>query len=245
MQAGSRARGAVKGKTRYVFAGTGDHDAEERTKTCPRCGQVLFADMDVCYGCLYDFSRDHHGAADGRIAQERALRERLKAIPAVRDPLDTIELDEIDDDEDEQKRGQEQELRVPRHRRETQGSPSGTPDDTLDLSPARAVTELQAEGGAGGTPLYALVVSTDDLLVRVPLGERPVTVGRDEANDIVLRNRAVSRKHVRVTCEDGVVRLVDCGATNPARLRGAPVDGEVILGRGDTVDVCGTQLTIA
>ncbi len=27
------------------------------TKVCPQCGQVLFEDMDVCYGCLYDFSR--------------------------------------------------------------------------------------------------------------------------------------------------------------------------------------------
>ena len=25
------------------------------TKTCPRCGAVLFSDMNRCYGCLYDF----------------------------------------------------------------------------------------------------------------------------------------------------------------------------------------------
>lgn len=25
-------------------------------KTCPRCGATLFADMDTCYGCLYDFA---------------------------------------------------------------------------------------------------------------------------------------------------------------------------------------------
>lgn len=29
------------------------------TKICPQCGQELFADMMVCYGCLYDFSREH------------------------------------------------------------------------------------------------------------------------------------------------------------------------------------------
>lgn len=28
-----------------------------RTKTCPRCGAELYADMSVCYGCLYDFER--------------------------------------------------------------------------------------------------------------------------------------------------------------------------------------------
>ena len=27
------------------------------TKVCPRCGERLFADMEVCYGCLYDFTR--------------------------------------------------------------------------------------------------------------------------------------------------------------------------------------------
>lgn len=29
-----------------------------RTKECPRCGARLYADMEVCYGCLYDFSRE-------------------------------------------------------------------------------------------------------------------------------------------------------------------------------------------
>lgn len=28
------------------------------TRRCPRCGAELYADMGVCYGCLYDFSRD-------------------------------------------------------------------------------------------------------------------------------------------------------------------------------------------
>lgn len=30
-----------------------------QTKTCPQCGQELFADMGVCYGCLHDFRRGH------------------------------------------------------------------------------------------------------------------------------------------------------------------------------------------
>ena len=31
---------------------------EFEVKECPRCHELLFADMDVCYGCLYDFSRE-------------------------------------------------------------------------------------------------------------------------------------------------------------------------------------------
>lgn len=33
----------------------GAHDEAGATKTCPRCGVVLFSDMNRCYGCLYDF----------------------------------------------------------------------------------------------------------------------------------------------------------------------------------------------
>ena len=28
------------------------------TKVCPQCGQTLFDDMDVCYGCLYEFGKE-------------------------------------------------------------------------------------------------------------------------------------------------------------------------------------------
>lgn len=31
------------------------------TKTCPCCGMELFSDMDVCYGCMYDFTREPAG----------------------------------------------------------------------------------------------------------------------------------------------------------------------------------------
>ena len=32
--------------------------ARYATKVCPRCGARLYEDMNICYGCLYDFSRD-------------------------------------------------------------------------------------------------------------------------------------------------------------------------------------------
>ena len=37
------------------------------TKLCPRCGAELYADMSICYGCLYDFTRGTpEGAGPGR-----------------------------------------------------------------------------------------------------------------------------------------------------------------------------------
>ena len=34
------------------------------TKACPRCGSELYADMMVCYGCLYDFTRERDASAE-------------------------------------------------------------------------------------------------------------------------------------------------------------------------------------
>ena len=38
----------------------------DEIKICPRCGARLFADMDVCYGCLFDF----RNAQDIEVAPE-------------------------------------------------------------------------------------------------------------------------------------------------------------------------------
>lgn len=43
-----RGRGGTVGRS-------GANDGTGATKTCPRCGAVLFSDMNRCYGCLYDF----------------------------------------------------------------------------------------------------------------------------------------------------------------------------------------------
>ena len=45
------------------------------TRRCPRCGAELYADMDVCYGCLYDFTRDRPrdaGVMDLSLARRHA-----------------------------------------------------------------------------------------------------------------------------------------------------------------------------
>lgn len=231
MQLEAKVQGEAKAKTRYVFAGTERVDGEHGTKICPRCGQVLFDDMDVCYGCLYDFTRDHHGETRAQKNELEHLRGRLQSVPQVSDPLDTIELDEIDDEEPEEER-------LPRHRK----NPQHDLDSTLDLSarssPSPEVTVLVEE-----TPRY-LVVSTSALQVRLPFERAVLNVGRDETNDVVLRDRSVSRKHVRIRRVDDVVTVEDCGATNPAKLDGRPVEGEIPMLPGQVLEVCGTLITL-
>lgn len=52
----------------------------ERTmRICPRCAATLFADMDVCYECLYDFSRD----SSRRNTRNTRNTPRFSELPAV------------------------------------------------------------------------------------------------------------------------------------------------------------------
>lgn len=53
---GMQMTGASEGRGRGSTVGrSGANDGAGSTKTCPRCGAVLFSDMNRCYGCLYDF----------------------------------------------------------------------------------------------------------------------------------------------------------------------------------------------
>lgn len=53
----------VRGRMEYGTQGAGEQDVQS-VKTCPMCGAKLFSDMDVCYGCLYNFSDADNGAQE-------------------------------------------------------------------------------------------------------------------------------------------------------------------------------------
>lgn len=62
-------------------------------KTCPRCGSELYADMNVCYGCLYDFTR---GEGRGKPPlPEPASDERRGLETAVLGTVTTDETSEV------------------------------------------------------------------------------------------------------------------------------------------------------
>ncbi len=232
-------RGSKPAGTRYVFAGTSDGEKQQATKVCPRCGEVLFADMDVCYGCLYDFARDARDAreAPGPVGgTSHGVRSQVGSQEVVRssasstrsDPLEAIDLDELDDEVLETE---------PRHWRA-----QASADDTLDLSqegpgvPPPAPTALQAARPC-------IRVATKELEVLIPLGDAGLAVGRGDDNDVILRSRLVSRHHLRILCSGGEVMVQDCGATNPAEVDGQPLEGQVPLLRGSELKVCGVTFS--
>ncbi len=78
--------------------------------------------------------------------------------------------------------------------------PGLTIPDVSTLGPPALGPELVVLDGNGAT--------------RVPLGRRPMTIGRDAGCDVVVASRFVSGRHARVEPEGGGYRVVDLGSTN-------------------------------
>lgn len=228
----------AQGRTqaRYSFAVSQQRAPEERsdapTRTCPRCGQRLFADMEVCYGCLYDFSRDK-GAGPIELP---ALPEPPDPQPAeaLADPLAFVALDEPDDEA------------ASRHSPAAFASPSIP--DTVDMDAlATTIVERGPAERPGSRPeaRVGVVITSADVTVTVPVSSAGVTVGRDRDNDIVVAMRSVSRRHLRIDpCGEGAV-VRDLGAKNPAMVGALPLVGERRLQVGDELSVCGVRLRVA
>lgn len=49
----------------FGMSGATREELPPGVKRCPRCGETLFDDMSVCYGCLYDFEREPYRPPEG------------------------------------------------------------------------------------------------------------------------------------------------------------------------------------
>lgn len=75
------------------------------------------------------------------------------------------------------------------------------------------------------------------------LGQGASTVGREDANDVVLFDALVSRQHARLTVEEGRAWIEDLGGRNPLAINGArPPEGPVGLRHGDLVSLGATVM---
>ena len=66
----------------------------------------------------------------------------------------------------------------------------------------------------------------------------------DRENDIVIRNRSVSREHLMLMPTESGVLVSNLGATNPASVDGSLLLGEALLNPGQSVDVCGVKIGV-
>lgn len=187
------------------------------TKVCPRCGAVLFADMDICFGCLYDFSRVPQAPS---LPGSAPLTEMPMAPAPEEPPASPPEIPPA---------------------AAAAPSPPPSPDDTA-LQQQDQTMKLFGREEPDAT--LAVRVSLPDLSVVLPVPKRGLVLGREETNDIVLRQRTVSRHHMRLYPTQDGAACEDLGATNPALIAGTELEGMREVPIGTQIDVCGARLTL-
>jgi predicted component of type VI protein secretion system len=67
------------------------------------------------------------------------------------------------------------------------------------------------------------------------LSTEPVIIGRENANDLVLKDPEMSRRHARITYQAGRYYVEDLGSTNGTFLNDQPVRVQTPLNHGDVI----------
>ena len=117
------------------------------------------------------------------------------------------------------------------------------PDATLDFGDG-LVSAIACVDCLDCESRYAIRVCSGDLEVECPVFPTGMSVGRESENDIVIRNRAVSREHLMLMPTESGVLVSNLGATNPASVDGSLLFGEALLNPGQSVDVCGVKIGV-
>ncbi len=192
-----------------------DKAQELPTKVCPVCGEVLFADLDVCYGCLHSFVRRPNARALGFPPTLFSKPDTQRPSIAEAGPLDEPE---------------------PLPLNQLRQRVAGEVEPPLEVS-----TEL-LEPEVGGACYLRLHTTEADANVEV--GPHGLLVGRASTADVVLHSRSVSRRHLLVRQAADGLTIEDQGATNPALVQGVPLEGSAMLTPGQTFEVCSTRFSV-
>ena len=108
-----------------------------------------------------------------------------------------------------------------------------------DLRPGRFDVVATLRQAAGGVGAGSLVLPSGQ---RIPLGDRPVTVGRLSECTIPLNDQNVSRRHAEIRPGRGAYVVADLGSTNGTMVNGTRIGGEQRLADGDIVSFGSTYV---
>jgi diguanylate cyclase (GGDEF)-like protein len=112
-------------------------------------------------------------------------------------------------------------------RRRTLGS------ETIKLNTVE-VRDSIAKVQANVAALVVIQGAESDLGLHV-LVDRPITLGRDSANELALEDDGISRRHCRVFIDDGRYYVEDLRSTNGTLLNGTPLKAKKQLKAGDRI----------
>ena len=84
---------------------------------------------------------------------------------------------------------------------------------------------------------YLVVLAGDDVISRHQVTSEPLTVGRDDARDVVIADSRVSRLHLHVLLSEGRVIAQDLGSSNGTFLDGQRLVGPTIVPEGRCLQI--------
>ena len=76
------------------------------------------------------------------------------------------------------------------------------------------------------------------------LNKPRLTIGRSPANDLVLEDRLVSRRHAQIRRKDGIAILDDLGSRNGTYINGKRITNAFPIRPGDVIRVGRTELVL-
>lgn len=85
---------------------------------------------------------------------------------------------------------------------------------------------------------FRILVADREIMLRP--GENLIGRSRDCA--VRLDSTRVSRHHARITVDDEIALMEDCGSRHGSLVGGTPTEGRVRLNDGDVIDIAGAQL---
>lgn len=91
---------------------------------------------------------------------------------------------------------------------------------------------------------YGLHLNWRGLEVTIPIPAQGLTLGRASSCDVVLRSAAISRRHVQIVVEDGMVLVADLGSVNQALLDDKPVEVCEPWLPGSVLNLCGARFSL-
>jgi pSer/pThr/pTyr-binding forkhead associated (FHA) protein len=116
--------------------------------------------------------------------------------------------------------------------------PRVTGDRQRPATTAKAVDQVSVEGGVSGA---IACVRGPEAGLTLSLAPGTYTIGRARENDLVLKDIAASRKHLRIDVDGRVARLVDLGSGNGTKVNGKRAS-ECELRHGDVIEIGASAL---
>ena len=117
---------------------------------------------------------------------------------------------------------------------------SGPSVEFVAITPLPAV-KADDTGDFGATvqagPQHRALLRVSAGVERMPVGKGGIIGRSAEHADFVFDHAQVSRRHARLTVDSGVVRVHDLGSANGTFVNGRRITRQVVLQRGDRIDV--------